>query len=1036
MLLFRRSVLFVACLLLISGTPSAAPLTVRATSVLPTPAPLMTTLAGPSYGLDGTGQAASFSQPQGMALSDDGRFALIADTSSHTIRRIDLRTRLVTTIAGLAGSRGSVDGSGSAARFDAPTRIRISRDGSFALVLEGTDPTWQLRRIDLASGQVTTLGEIAFPRGQGMGISPDGARAWIVKYDFAIEADALFAIDTVTGTATSFAPLTLISSELLTNIAYFALSRDGSFALIAARGADFGSSQQIWRLDMQSKALTLVSGTSAAPCSREDGSAETVRFCSINGLAISADGSFALVNDERSVRRVNLSDGSTIWVAGGYWVSVWKDGVGKDAAFHVPYDLAISSDGQYALLLDRLNYHLRRISLVAEGPNPPYTVSTLAGQLPSGVVDGIGQVARFGNLRALALSGDGRFALVADHDDDSDLRDDVSRLRRIQVQEGEVAIGTTTTLLTTPDLISALAISRDGQSGLMLAGSRLWRLDLRTTPPTQTLVAGSETSGNADGIGAAAQFGGSVIRGFDNSNGLAISADEQFALLADTENGAVRKIVLATGEVTTLADTIAVGDLAISPDGTYALIGDPGIGPLRRLDLTTGEVTTIGPHLFYSAVTISADGRYALIAGDFNSLIRLDTATWEYETLAVTLSDGSFALLPRITLSSDGRFALLLDQSTYTIRRLGTPVPDTTVSTLAGQAGSMGSQDGAGFGARFTLPSAVAMSDTGIALLADSGSHTLRRVIVSNGDIFTIAGQADTPGSADGSGATSQLNTPAGVAIDRIATFGIVADTLNHTIRRIDLRSGELTTIAGQPGAPGSADGSGAEARFDKPTGVALVCSNAPLNVIDPVTDCPYAFIADTGNRTIRKLVLATNEVTTIAGMAGSAGFVDGAGSASRFSRPTGLSAAYGGAFAVVVDEGNRALRRIDLATNTVSTLTQSLPIAAARPATYTDLPSLDVVIGCGAGTLMVANSADHTIIEVDPDSGAQRMIAGAAGELGAADGSGAQARFNGPRGIGASCYENGSAIVGDTDNFTARELNAKDTRVYLPFLQ
>ncbi len=140
---------------------------------------------------------------------------------------------------------------------------------------------------------------------------------------------------------------------------------------------------------------------------------------------------------------------------------------------------------------------------------------------------------------------------------------------------------------------------------------------------------------------------------------------------------------------------------------------------------------------------------------------------------------------------------------------------------------------------------------------------------------------------------------------------GIVADGRGHlyvadleAIRAIDLATRSVTTLAGTL-QPGSADGTGADATFNSLSGLAL---DGEGNL----------FVADTGNHTIRKIVIATGAVTTLAGSPRVAGSADGVGREARFNSPLGL--AFDGAGGLYVSEV-AAVRKIELATRAVSTL-------------------------------------------------------------------------------------------------------------------
>src|SRR5262249_15007605 len=141
----------------------------------------------------------------------------------------------------------------------------------------------------------------------------------------------------------------------------------------------------------------------------------------------------------------------------------------------------------------------------------------------------------------------------------------------------------------------------------------------------------------------------------------------------------------------------------------------------------------------------------------------------------------------------------------------------------------------------------------------------------------TRAGLAENPGSADGTGNVARFNMPFGVAVDT-ATNLYVADTWNHTIRKVT-PARAVTTIAGQAGSPGSADGIGNSARFNFPSGIA-------------VDTAGNVYVADAYNNTIRKLTpVGTNwVVTTLGGMPGFYGTADGTSSAARFSNPNGIA--------------------------------------------------------------------------------------------------------------------------------------------------
>ena len=146
----------------------------------------------------------------------------------------------------------------------------------------------------------------------------------------------------------------------------------------------------------------------------------------------------------------------------------------------------------------------------------------------------------------------------------------------------------------------------------------------------------------------------------------------------------------------------------------------------------------------------------------------------------------------------------------------------------------------------------MAVDGTGNVYVADSENSTLRKVTPA-GVVTTLAGTAGFPGSADGTGAAARFGFPAGVAVDGSGNV-YVADTGNSTVRKVT-PAGVVSTLAGTAGSYGSADGTGAAARFNLPIGVAVDGSG---NV----------YVADTYNDTLRKVTPA-GVVSTLAGTAG-----------------------------------------------------------------------------------------------------------------------------------------------------------------------
>jgi sugar lactone lactonase YvrE len=219
--------------------------------------------------------------------------------------------------------------------------------------------------------------------------------------------------------------------------------------------------------------------------------------------------------------------------------------------------------------------------------------------------------------------------------------------------------------------------------------------------------------------------------------------------------------------------------------------------------------------------------------------------------------------------------------------------PGRVVTTLAGQPGQGGSDDGPATSARFNYPTGVAVDAQRNVWVADFANHVVRR-ITPQGIVSTIAGTAGEAGNADGAGPAARFNQVHGVALDSTGNI-YAADFGNHTIRKIST-DGIVTTLAGLAGSPGSNDGLGGAARFCAPYAVA-------------VDDTGNVYVADTSNQTIRKIT-SEGLVSTVAGLAGNAGSIDGPGPAARFAIPAGLTIDRAGNI-YVADFGNYSIRKI-----------------------------------------------------------------------------------------------------------------------------
>jgi len=312
------------------------------------------------------------------------------------------------------------------------------------------------------------------------------------------------------------------------------------------------------------------------------------------------------------------------------------------------------------------------------------------------------------------------------------------------------------------------------------------------------------------------------------------------------------------------------------------------------------------------------------------------------------------------------------------------------VITVAGD-GTVGVSDGDPDRARFADPFGIAVRPDGVVFIADGGDSPRIRGIAADGRVFTVAGGAR--GFADGAGAAARFDTPSGLAIDRGGAL-YVADSANNAIRRIT-PDGMVTTLAGG-GPAGYQDGRGPQAQFNGPLGVAI---DAQGRIV----------VADTYNDRIR-VITPGGDVSTLAGD-GIPGAIDGVAAAARFDTPGGVAVDRAGNV-LIADTGNGAVRVIDSA-GQVATRTTQYAEGLVRPVGIAAIEGGDIYVTDDRGR----------VVEIHGD-GTGRVIAGSV--AGFRDGAGGDARFRRPSGVAA--FSAGRLIVSDSGNALIRLVAAESS--------
>ncbi len=621
----------------------------------------------------------------------------------------------------------------------------------------------------------------------------------------------------------------------------------------------------------------------------KDGPTNVARLGTPEAVAQDAAGNIFVADTLNHTIRKITPDGFVSTVAGSTGFSGTNDGIGSDARFNSPSGIAVDSQGNL-FVADTDNHTIRKIT-------PDGTVTTYAGApgVP-GTANGAASAARFFSP----------YGVMVDKNDTVYVADTFNNTIRVITPKGVVstlagkagvagALNQKGTAATFNDPVS---LAMDSSGNIYVADTSNHLIRKITPGGVVTTLAGlAGVAGTANGTGSTARFGLPYAVTVDGNNNIYVG---------DTSNSTLREITLS-GVVTT---PVGVADSTGSADG---------VGAQARLNLPRGLAC--------------GNGTDVIIADFNNSSVRKAIGGTNVVTVAGVSSlpgsqNGSantarFNSPAGMAVDAAGN-VYVADEQNQAIRKV-TPLGD--VSTFAGTMGTAGSRDDSSLNAQFNRPLGVAFDPGGNLFVADTRNHTIRK-ITPDGIVSTFAGFAGVSGTNDGVGTNALFNTPFSLAIDT-QTNVYVADTLNHMIRKIT-PDGMVTTLAGTPGVLGTNNGVGLQAKFAFPEGIAVdpdgnvfvsddddftIRKITPDGTVTTFSGVPGSigssdgtdaarfnfpfglaidssrnlYLMDTANHTIRKITPA-GAVTTLAGVAGVAGNVDGTGSDARFSRPAGVA--------------------------------------------------------------------------------------------------------------------------------------------------
>ncbi len=1022
-----------------------------------TAAGVVTTLAGSPGVLgsaDGAGTAARFRSPEGIVSDGSGNLS-VSDTGNHTIRKVD-PAGVVTTFAGLAGTSGSTNATGSSARFTSPRGLTLLAGDLY--VAESS----RIRKITPAAVATTLTGgsyghrdgssataRLRFPRGI---VASPGSELLVVDDDSS-------AIRTVTlaGSVTTFAGFPA-DKAIHVNGSLAASRFDRPHGVAAdLLGNVYVVDGTLTIRKISGGVVSLLAGQ-ADTFGGTDGLASAAQFGNPSDLAVNLATGDVFVADNQTIRRVTPA-GNVTTIAGSFGFSGSSDGLGSAARFSQGGQGGIDLDANgNVYLADRSNHTIRRIT-------PQGLVTTIAGLAgTSGAADGVGSAARFTFPRDVAVDGQGNVYVF----------DGGCTIRRIAPggvvttlagQAGACSFSSDVEfndgLGTAARFSSPAAISVDASGNLMVLDN-FWLRSV-TAGGLVTTIAGDvfKQSGYSNGSGSRGSFFSADGLAFDPSGALLVADDlndkvrivtpglpdapfvgsplagigttNQLGVIFQSGASYTWSLLFAPpGSTATLSATnVANPTLTCDVAGVYIfeLVATSSSGSaIRTISLTCavptvsvsatqvaeGNAGTSSAVVFVSRNIVGASASVDYATANLNATAGSDytfasgtvnfASDERFKTVQIAINgdtslEGTEAFSVTLSSPTGAQLSGTASSSVVTILDDDPKLNDLRLGTLAGRS-TLGTTDGSAASARFNAPRSVALDGAGNLYIADRFNQTIRKVTPA-GVTSTLAGLAGEAGFADGAGAAARFNSPLALALDNAGNV-YVADNSNQAIRKVT-PAGVVSTLAGLGQTAGYANGVGSAARFSGPAGIAFDASTDTL------------VVTEFDNHTIRRVTLA-GAVSLIAGVPGQAGALDGPALSAILESPNGVTVSSSGD--IYFSHFLCLIRRLSggVVTTLVSAADCDGTASAGQPGIIQGM-TLDL-----SGNLLFPDRGGHVIWRRTP-GGALSILAGTLNTPGSVDGVGSAARFSGPTGLATD--PGGDIFVADSTSNLIRRMTA-----------
>ncbi len=616
----------------------------------------------------------------------------------------------------------------------------------------------------------------------------------------------------------------------------FALAWSGNHVLVADQ-----DNHCVRRVDPETGASECIAGSRTS--GYVDGNALQARFAKPAGLAVDASGVVYIADQgNHAIRRFDPARGEVSTIAGSRTPGA-SEGT-SNVPLNNPGHLALH--GHHLFVADTNNYRIRQIDL------RNMAVTNLAGNGTSAEVDGPAALASFKRPGGLWCTGDALYV------------GDYQTLRRIDLATGHVTTvaGGRKERGDTMDGVGTDAYFDFGDLTALTGDSTALYLSAGRHGIRRVALDGFRVTSLASGWFANADGSETAERWYE-IYGLAVRAGSLLA--ADHRGHCIRKIDLATEVVSDLA-----GRPATRPEGT----GD-GIGTRTAFDRIRGLTVIPNEQRLYVAEGGPLEMRVIRVPD--RDVWRIKMYEW---------AGKPFGIVATAAGPGEVLYVVTDDHALHTFDR-----QNWQMTTLTGVPGERGHTDGAFEIARLHHPSSMCGAGEDIFIAEDLGG-VVRHVRLDTRTVTTLAGGGDNK-EWDAVGLRARFGRLGGIASDGAGAV-FVADWGRHSIRRIDVATRAVTTLAGN-GEAGVRDGVGDAARFDSPTYLTYAA--------------PYLYVSDVNNHAIRRVHAQTGEVVTVIGGSSEAIADPGRG---RMNRPGPIATLADGSL-VVVDTAESVIFRIEL---------------------------------------------------------------------------------------------------------------------------